>query len=398
MSRLLEDVVAQATELNPDFALPDQWADRVAQLDLTDEFLTQTKLILATEKDQGFFHPRHFKQTVKQKNGLPYKQCRLLTELIGAIYPERMDYTHREGILGKPNASDVESIAAQVAEDGVYVLPELLNAEVTANIQSELAEQPFLNRTTKETTTGISGDSKLEGAWWIKDAPQAASADVLQQLALDPTLLGIAQNVLGAMPIHVQTNAWWTFPINGEGESAEAIQKKNAQWFHQDMEFIDFVKVFVYLSDVDANNGPHVYVKGSVHDYEEKLPGVNVSTRVSDEDIESAFGTDRVQSVTGKAGTIAIVNTRGYHKGAPVLEGHRLLLQFEYTSSLYFNPVPAFPISGLNAESEQLREQYPRLFMNYRPTVHAPSRGLRRIASGLTNAFRRRSRRSKDAA
>jgi len=394
MNRLLENVVALATELNPAFALPENWEQRVGDLATTDDFLRQAKLVLATEKNQGFFHPKHFKKTVKQKHGLPYTQCRLLTELISAIYPERLYYTDHTGPLGRPDGARVESIADSVAQDGVYVLPELLNAAVVDDIKAELAERPFLNRNSKETQTGVSGDSSLEGAWWIQDAPQAATSDVLQQLALDPSLLGVAQSVLGAMPIHVQTNAWWTFPIQGDGESAEAIQKRNAQWFHQDMEFIDFVKVFVYLSDVEANNGPHVYVKGSVHDYEEKLPGVSVSTRVSDDDITAAFGADRVQTVTGQAGTIAIVNTRGYHKGAPVLAGHRLLLQFEYTSSLYFNPVPAFPVGGLSAESEQLREQYPRLFMNYRPAVHSAPRGLRRLASGLTNTFRRRSKRA----
>jgi len=398
MSHTLDDIVSLASELNPNFELPEHWEQRAAKLSSAESFLRQAQLVIQAEADHSYFHTRHFKKTVKQKAGLPYTHCCLLTELIGNIFPQRIALANRRGILGSAQESTIGPAADTVTRDGIYVLPLALSEGVVEEIRGELNPFEFKNRATKQTRTAIAGQSDLEGAWWINDPLDIAKSDVMQRLAFDPTLLGITQRVLGATPIHVQTNAWWTFPTGGAGESAEAIQKRNAQWFHQDMEFINFVKVFVYLSDVGDSNGPHVYVKGSVNDYEEKLPGIEVSTRVSDADVVHAFGEDRIHSITGQAGTVAIVNTRGYHRGAPVVQGHRLLLQFEYACSLYFNPVPSFPLGCLSLESKDLCQQNPRLFMNYRSNAIQRQSDWRGLVSRVAGAWPRRSHGSKKAA
>ncbi|QDV11933.1 Phytanoyl-CoA dioxygenase (PhyH) [Rosistilla oblonga] len=385
----MDELVDLAKGLNPSFTLPDAWQQQLQTLSRNQGFLYFAKQLLRSERNQSYFHPRHFKKTVEQKASLSFADCRLLTALLARVFPERIEWLGQTGVLGAADQAVVRSAADAVEEDGVFVLPQRLSHESLEAIHSALSRKTFRNRSTKQTASGVSPQSGLHGAWWVSDTADLATCSAVQALALDPTLLGIAQSVLGAAPIHAQTNAWWSFPLEGDATS-EATQKRNAQWFHQDMEFIDFVKVFVYLSDVGQDNGPHVYVKGSARDYEDKLPGVKLSARVSDEAIQQAFGADRIQAITGESGTIAIVNTRGYHKGASVLRGHRLLLQFEYASSLYFNPVPAFSFSDLSDANQRLREQVPRVFQNYRERAGAPSRGGRGFMSRIAGLLKQR--------
>lgn len=394
----MNEVLSLAAEIAPDAPLPAEWQSRVAQLPNAAAFLAQAARVLRAEIDQSYFQRKHFKQTVAEKQDLPYEQCCLLAELLGAVFPERLNFSEPspltgDGVLANVGAETV-AIADEVVRDGVSILDQRLSNEVIWELKAELSQASFLNRTTKVTRQSISVDSPIEGAWWVQRPQDLGVTNVMQRLAFDPTLLAIAQAALGTMPIHVQTNAWWTFPTASDDPNSEAAQKRNAQWFHQDMEFIKFVKVFVYLSDVNTENGPHVYVRGSANDYEERLPGVAVSSRVSDDAIEAAFGADRVQAITGPAGTVAIVNTRGYHKGAPVVAGCRLLLQLEYASSLYFNPVPAFPLASLEPRSESLRQAYPRLFLNYREPALAPGAGLQSLVSRIASRVGRRPQRA----
>ena len=77
-------------------------------------------------------------------------------------------------------------------------------------------------------------------------------------------------------------------------------------------------------------NGPHVYVPGSRHrmitpdDYK-------ISQRVPDEFINKHYS--EIKYFTGKKGMMMLVDTRGWHKGNPVISGHRILIQLEWTDN-----------------------------------------------------------------
>ena len=60
-------------------------------------------------------------------------------------------------------------------------------------------------------------------------------------------------------PILVQTNLWESMnKINNL-----KVYSKNAQLFHRDFDNEKWIKVFVYLNDIEIQNGPHCFVKGS---------------------------------------------------------------------------------------------------------------------------------------
>lgn len=361
-----------AQSINPNFTLSNDWLKRVEEVKGYADFLLLSCKILQAEINHSFFYKDHHAQTLHEKSCLTYNFSCLLAELIGEIYPARLPLVGYSDFLGDFNADQITIISQEIIEKGYYIHPEVIPKEMIDRLFDGLKDQKFKNRMTGKEITGkqaAESTNKYTGVWWVEDANNLPAVAPLQELALDPVILAIAQNFLGTAPIHVQTNSWWSFPpptsANTQKRTAR-LENKNAQRFHQDQEFVTFIKAFIYLSDVDENNGPHIYVEGSTNDYEDKLPTKVSSDRLTDDDVCKAFGKDRIKSITGPKGQIAFVNTRGFHRGSSVIEGHRLLLQLEYASSLYFNPVNSFDVTCLSTTYKSLQKKIPRIFMNYR--------------------------------
>jgi len=89
-----------------------------------------------------------------------------------------------------------------------------------------------------------------------------------------------------------------------------------------------FCKLFIYLTDVEMENGPHVYVEGS--SVSSKLRKIR---RYEDLEIFHAFGKDKVKYFIFPKGAAFLVNTYGFHKGLLPNKGNRLLFQVQYSLS-----------------------------------------------------------------
>lgn len=151
-------------------------------------------------------------------------------------------------------------------------------------------------------------------------------APYLLSLANDPTLLAAAANYLGCKPTIGYLAAWWSYHTPNGAQHAE--------FFHRDVDDWKFLKLFVYLSDVNEKNGPHVYVKNSSYS-----PGLNDIKRLDDDVVVKTFGANNVLKLTGTAGDSFMEDTYGIHKGTPVEEGKRLIFQVVYSMS----PLPYGP-------------------------------------------------------
>ena len=112
--------------------------------------------------------------------------------------------------------------------------------------------------------------------------------------------------------------------------------KDAAQWFHFDLDRVSWLKVFIYLTDVGIENGPHCYIEGShkvgSKPYELLKRGY---VRISDKEISHFYGKSKIKLMTGKKGDIFIGNTKAWHKGTNLKQGNRLVLQLQYTNSFF---------------------------------------------------------------
>lgn len=138
------------------------------------------------------------------------------------------------------------------------------------------------------------------------------------EIANNSDVLKAVKSFLGATPTISNINMWWSLSDKKEAEEA--------QLFHRDVDDFKFCKLFIYLTDVAMENGPHVYVEGSSRS--EKLRKIR---RYNDEEIIEAFGEEAIKYFTAPKGAAFMVDTYGFHKGLLPEKGSRLLLQIQYS-------------------------------------------------------------------
>ncbi len=129
---------------------------------------------------------------------------------------------------------------------------------------------------------------------------------------LNEEILALGESYMGVTPFLTEAYIRRNFP---------AKYKVMNHFWHRDVNQPDFVlKAFVFLSDCALDNGPHEFVRGSVHS--SLFPGGDY---VTDENIDATFppGSEhRIVSVV-KAGTIILEDTSGLHRAIVPQTGYR---------------------------------------------------------------------------
>lgn len=170
---------------------------------------------------------------------------------------------------------------------------------------------------------------KPKGVKFYYDSNELIKFKLIQDLAFDREILSIAQDYLGSLPLLDIVTAWWSVPSKNP-------DKKAAQLWHFDMDRPTWLKVFFYLTDCEDDNGPHCFVSGT--HLKRKIPIKLRSKgyeRLKDEEINKIFNKDMIKKFVTKKGTILFEDTSGLHKGLTLKSGSRLILQFQYSSSLF---------------------------------------------------------------
>jgi hypothetical protein len=147
----------------------------------------------------------------------------------------------------------------------------------------------------------------------ILDAPH------LLAIANHPKVLAIVEATLGARPTIGALRLWWSTP-SGSGEP------EHAELFHRDVDDLAFLKLFVFLTDVDDESGPHIFAAGS-----HRKDVLTRIARYTHEEVQMAVGPETIQRLVGPAGTSFIENTYGLHRGLPPIRKPRLVFQPLYT-------------------------------------------------------------------
>lgn len=160
----------------------------------------------------------------------------------------------------------------------------------------------------------------------------AEGCPAMKKLESDPGLLAIAAKYLGAKPVHIASELWWSFPVSSTPEE----QLKAAQVFHYDMDDYRFIKFFFYLTDVDLSSGPHVCIRGSHRNkkWSHQLLGLRCASK-GDQEIVDYYGAENVVTICGPAGFGFAEDSYCFHKGALPTEKERLLLQIVFAINHY---------------------------------------------------------------
>ncbi len=319
--------------------------------------------IFTSEVSQTYLEPGHFSKTYLQKQLLTHDLVNDISRLITLLYPKK-HLNNPSRYLG--DQTDYLGMAINAIEKrGFWQHPNLVQPDVITSIIERLRSVPFYMRNSLRKVQGYqhtTAEEISQATAWVNDQQDILSIPEVQQLVMDPLLFNISSHYLDTEPIHVQTNCWWSTPAKPSRHSMSA----NAQLFNQDTEFVKFLKVFIYLNDVTEENGAHVYVEGSHRDNRMKMdPNYKMADRVDDDVIKAEYGPDKIIPMTGRAGTVVVEDTSGFHKGMPVIKGHRLLLQIEYANCLYFNSTEAFSDKNLGPDFQKFLADHARFSLKY---------------------------------
>ena len=114
-----------------------------------------------------------------------------------------------------------------------------------------------------------------------------------------------------------------------------SLQSEAAQAWHFDLDGIGFVKQFIYLNDVDENNGAHMYIPHS-----HKPGGKNQLllnrgySRIADSDMNCMQNGTPI-TICGEAGSTFFGSTLCWHKGGAIQSGMRAMIILEYSVSKF---------------------------------------------------------------
>ena len=152
----------------------------------------------------------------------------------------------------------------------------------------------------------------------------------IQNLISDDGVLELVRRYLGCSPYLNAVSMWW------QTDFLDRPDAEAAQFFHFDMDGIKWVKIFIYLTDVSSSNGPHTYVLKShqINNIPQAILKLGYA-RLEDREIHAHYPRHQIYEITGKQGTIIIEDTRGLHKAKNVQSGNRLILQLQYSNSLF---------------------------------------------------------------
>jgi hypothetical protein len=119
---------------------------------------------------------------------------------------------------------------------------------------------------------------------------------VLMDKINQSSLLSLVQSYLGCFPTIYSLNCMW---------SKFTSEPFKTQLIHRDYDDFKFLSLFIYLTDVDENNGPHIY-----------YPKTHKGTEPLDKPV----------TITGRKGTAFLADPYGLHHGIPLKEGKRCFL------------------------------------------------------------------------
>jgi hypothetical protein len=233
--------------------------------------------------------------------------------------------------------SGVSEWVMPLQRDGFVFLPDLLTPAQMEEIRKYLLPLDCMDMQKKDTAYYRISEGVPE-----KCRKLGYSHEVLAQcphfleIANHPKVIGTVAKVLGCKPTISSLRGWWSFP-GGLDRNPQVYQD---DMFHRDVDDFRFIKLFIYLTDVSPENGPHVFIKGSHNDAHWVKRGP-----IPDDGVQKYFGNDKFITFTAPAGTVFLENTWGIHRGSPLKSGSRLILQVLYTLTGCVPERPSKPVS-----------------------------------------------------
>ena len=219
------------------------------------------------------------------------------------------------------NALDPKLAASEVEKNGFYLVPKLLPDQIVNTLLAHLEDGPTHPRGMEVSDFSPGKPNPSSPSWWMR-TDQIIKSQEVQELLLEDNLIRTAALYLKSRPRIMSLAMWKSY--SGFGTDANASQK-----YHFDNDRANFLKLFIYLTDVTEQNGPHTYVKGSHNQKPKKLLH---GEKLEDFEIERHYRGNVETVITGLKGQAFFADTAAFHKGTKVIAGTRAIFQINYAT------------------------------------------------------------------
>lgn len=233
---------------------------------------------------------------------------------------------------------------AELDLDGVAMLPPLLSQAQIARMLDYFRGKPVVGPGGVLTPLERLGEGAAMAAYSLATVMDCPG---MIELLNSPFILQLAAEYPSCKPTLSSVGVRWSFP--------RPRVAARSQEFHRDVDDWRFLKLFIYLTDVDRGSGPHTYVRKT-----HKTTFGLKARAYSQEALERRFGEDAFLTITGPRGATFVADTLGAHRGDTPRERPRLIFQAQYSllPIFAFNYAPvAQPQRGFDAYSNRLLVQ-----------------------------------------
>lgn len=203
---------------------------------------------------------------------------------------------------------------------GFHLKEKAIN-EILVNIQNKKFST---NRETNKNFL-LSDKKENDGVYICRYLNPHKDLKIVNDIAYNEILIDVAANYFSTNPIVQSTQIWWTY--NNCDKNGNSINPPGNEFgYHYDVDDFKFLKLFIYLTNVNEKSGPHYFVK---KDGKKKFSEY-INRRISDDEVLKRYN-DRVILIKGEKGTSFIEDTSYYHKGSnPEKNNSRGILQVIY--------------------------------------------------------------------
>lgn len=233
--------------------------------------------------------------------------------------------------FGETAPAEVDALLNELDEQGYVVLPRCLDQSwidalvaEAGNLGYTLKESAHEEREIKNRKIDPNNPPKCVAAF-AKSTDLAASK-IFNDFSNDSLLVNLASRYMNANAFPIGLSLWYSFASHAPSSDA-------AQLFHYDLDTLRWLKVFVYLTNVGPDNGPHEYIPESHKPGAKPQPLLDREyARLEDKEIDKHCPQGR-KSICGPRGTVILGDTSCFHKGNAVNADYRLIFSPIYAAS-----------------------------------------------------------------
>jgi hypothetical protein len=155
--------------------------------------------------------------------------------------------------------------------------------------------------------------------------------EIVDRISRNSTLVAVARKYLGVEPILWLTQLRWSFaPSDNLVKFHPSLEQKPGQYnfhnFHYDAHDFKSLTVFVYLTDVNRDSGPHMMIPRT-HKNKTLKDLAHISLK---DDVAEKIYPNKIRTILGRKGLVFLEDTSSYHKAAVCNKERRLLLSIDY--------------------------------------------------------------------